>query len=184
MFRVASGPWRATARPLQPGRWSAASARSDTGTCQEGKRRLFSPVVTSSGRHAHNPDGLDLGNGLICRAGGNQATITRFAAVRDGTSQTFAVGETVPEWCQHTWWYWFSATTATCAIPLNYKKQPDLQVSMEGDWWHKYSFLSQHAGGAHFAMVDGSVRFVSDSISRDVYRALATISAAESVPQF
>jgi prepilin-type processing-associated H-X9-DG protein len=94
------------------------------------------------------------------------------------------VGESVPEWCRHTWWYWFNAVAATCAIPLNYKPEPDLQVAMEGDWWHNYSFLSRHSGGAHFALVDGSVKFVSASIDRDTYRALATVDASEAVPEF
>jgi prepilin-type N-terminal cleavage/methylation domain-containing protein/prepilin-type processing-associated H-X9-DG protein len=145
---------------------------------------LFSPVTSKSGRNANNPDGLDHCNGLVCRGGDNQPTTTRVADVRDGTSHTFAVGESVPEWCRHTWWYWFNAVAATCAIPLNYKPEPDLQVAMEGDWWHNYSFLSRHSGGAHFALVDGSVKFVSASIDRDTYRALATVDASEAVPEF
>lgn len=145
---------------------------------------LFGPVTSSAGRNANNPDGLDHCNGLICRGGGNLPTMTRVADVRDGTSHTFALGESVPEWCRHTWWYWFNAVTATCAIPLNYKKDPDLQAAMEGDWWHNYSFLSRHSGGAFFGMTDGSVRFVSDSIDRNTYRALGTINASEHIAEF
>jgi prepilin-type processing-associated H-X9-DG protein len=55
---------------------------------------------------------------------------------------------------------------------------------MEGDWWHNYSFLSRHPGGASFALVDGSVRFVSENITRDTYRALGTIQAEEMVAEF
>jgi prepilin-type processing-associated H-X9-DG protein len=117
-------------------------------------------------------------------SGPNRLVTTRLRDVRDGTSSTFALGESVPEWCRHTWWYWFNASTATCAIPLNYQQQPDLQVFMEGDWWHNYSFLSRHPGGANFALVDGSVRFVSENIGRETYRALGTIQADEVVGEF
>lgn len=135
----------------------------------------FAPVPSVTGEL----DGLDHGDGLISRGGNNQGVTRRISDVRDGTSQTFAVGESVPEWCRHTWWYWFNATTATCAIRLNYKMQPDLQVWAEGDWFNNYSFLSRHAGGGHFALVDGSVRFVSQEINLSVYRALGTIRSRD-----
>lgn len=165
-----------------PGMWGVQNYKACAGS--NWNWGLFSPAMSASGRNANNPDGLDHGNGLICRGGDTPPTTSRLADVRDGTSHTFALGETVPERCRHTWWYWFNATTATCAIPLNYKKEPDLQTQNEGDWWHNYSFLSRHSGGANFALVDGSVRYVSDSISRDVYRALGTIDAAEQVSEF
>jgi prepilin-type N-terminal cleavage/methylation domain-containing protein/prepilin-type processing-associated H-X9-DG protein len=155
----------------------------------------FSPLVSTTGRNANTPDGLDHGNGMIWRgytgiggaaiAGrGGPPPATHAVYVRDGLSHTFAVGETVPEWCRHTWWYWFNATTATCAIPLNYRKLPDLQAAGEGDWPENYSFLSRHSGGGQFGLADGSVRFVSESIDLNVYRALGTISAGEVAPAF
>jgi prepilin-type N-terminal cleavage/methylation domain-containing protein/prepilin-type processing-associated H-X9-DG protein len=143
----------------------------------------YGPVVSLRGRNAGNPNGLDFGNGLICR-GGPGPIVTRPADVRDGASQTFAIGEAVPEWCRHTWWFWFNATTATCGLPPNHFMKPDLQVAGEGNWWENYSFNSRHPGGVHFAMVDGSVRFISDSINVFVYWDLATISGGEPVGDF
>lgn len=35
---------------------------------------------------------------------------------------------------------------------------------------------SSHVGGAHFALADGSVRFLSDNISIDVFRALGQMA--------
>lgn len=43
------------------------------------------------------------------------------------------------------------------------------------------TFRSQHPGGTHFAMVDGSVHFISENIDFDVYRALSTRAGGEIV---
>jgi prepilin-type processing-associated H-X9-DG protein len=40
---------------------------------------------------------------------------------------------------------------------------------------------SHHPGGANFLAGDGSVHFVSENISLDVYKALATVDGAENV---
>ncbi|NBS33323.1 MAG: DUF1559 domain-containing protein [Planctomycetia bacterium] len=97
--------------------------------------------------------------------------------------QTFAVGETVPEWCNHTSWFFFNHATATCGVPLNYRIEQGsaFLASAHGDWSRNYSFFSRHPGGGSFAFVDGSVAFIQDSIAIDVYRQLATISGGESV---
>jgi type II secretory pathway pseudopilin PulG len=182
-----SNPGAMTFRSNVPGLWGVQNYKACAGSNWEWGP--FSPVVSTVGRNANNPDGLDHCNGLMCRngqldVGPNRLITTRLRDVRDGTSNTFALGETVPEWCRHTWWYWFNASTATCAIPLNYQTRPDLQVAMEGDWWHNYSFLSRHHGGAHFALVDGSARFVSENINQQTYRDLATIQGNEVVGDF
>ena len=45
-----------------------------------------------------------------------------------------------------------------------------------------YSFRSLHSGGANFAMADGSVRFVRDSIPLNNYRAAASVDGRETLP--
>ena len=146
----------------------------------------YGPVVSTSGRNANDPDGLEHCNGLICRNGAIDASshglfTTRLRDVRDGTSTTFAAGESVPEWSWHTWWFSFNASTATCAIPLNSWYFPEDSLD---DWWNNYGFLSRHPQGANFGMVDGSVRFVSENISIRVYHQLGTIQGGEVVGDF
>jgi hypothetical protein len=165
-----------------PGTWGVQNYKASSGSNWAWGK--FSPITSESGRNSGDPDGLDHCNGFMCRNGhleapGSTLFITRKSDVTDGLSNTFAIGECVPEWSRHTWWAWFNATTATTAIPLNYQMQPDRQVENEGDWWHNASFMSRHPGGAHFGMVDGAARFVSENVDLLIYRELGTMQAKD-----
>jgi prepilin-type N-terminal cleavage/methylation domain-containing protein len=138
------------------------------------------------GRFAGDTHGLCRGNGLLFA--GTYAenpcpkpVVTDFTCVRDGLSNTFALGETVAEWTRWAWWFSYNGSTGTCAIPLNYRLgQVDLHAAWD-DWGRNYGFYSGHPGGAQFAMCDAAVRFVPDSVDLGVYRGLATISGQEQV---
>lgn len=141
-------------------------------------------VAQLTGKWPSDANGLDRGNGIITRNSDNQVlNYTRMANITDGTSLTFAIGEAVPSWCQHTWWWWFNGATATCGIPLNYRiGYGDGQLkAWTGDWNRNYSFFSRHPGGGQFALCDASTHFVTDSIDITLYRQLATINGSESV---
>lgn len=151
-----------------------------------------SPAQFNTSRWGVTNNGLDRGNGFIFRGNGFPYT-TAFRNVTDGTSNTFAIGESVPKYCVHTWWWWFNGVTATCSIPLNappvctsnpQASKDQLLVQCAGDWPNNYSFYSQHTGGGHFALVDGSVRFVSDNIDLGLYRSLSTIDGGEVIGEF
>jgi len=43
------------------------------------------------------------------------------------------------------------------------------------------AFRSQHPGGAQFALTDGSVRFVAETIEHSVYQAVSTRAQGEAV---
>lgn len=134
-------------------------------------------------------NGLDRGNGIIFR--GNVFPVANgFRDVKDGPAYTFGIGEAVPEWCTHTWWWWCNGTTGTCSVPLNVDAQhPNCQTGRRnvdlfcarGDWPNNYSFMSRHDGGAHFAMIDGSARFISQTVDYNTYRAMGTIRNDEVV---
>ena len=101
----------------------------------------------------------------------------RLANVLDGTSNTFMVGEDVPE--EHIWSTAFYANGdwSSCHIPLNFYPDPPRR----GDYFDVVSFRSRHPGGAHFCMADGSVQFISETIEHATYRALSTRDGGEAV---
>ncbi len=136
----------------------------------------FAPVTTTAGRNSGNTDGMDHCTGIICRGGDIAPVSTRITDVKDGTSTTFAVGEADPEWCWHSWWYWFNGSTATAAVPLNFFRSVE---DTDDDWFYNYAFASRHPGGAHFCFVDGHVEFVSEKTDRNVYRGMSTIQGGE-----
>lgn len=132
------------------------------------------------GRNANNTDGFNHGNGIIFR-NWIVPLDTRLRHITDGTSKTFAVGEAVAWWCGWSEWGWSNGSTATCGIPLNYRKGLlDLHTVWD-DYSRNFGYHSMHDGGGQFAMCDGSVHFISDEIDFTVYRALATLSSDEQV---
>jgi prepilin-type processing-associated H-X9-DG protein len=126
---------------------------------------------------------LNEGDGLICE-GRNAAVVTQMANVQDGPSNTFALGETVAGWTKWAWWYSHNAVTGTCAIPLNYQVPGISREANIVDWYHNYGFMSRHSGGAHFAFVDGHVKFINQAIDSATYRQLATIAGGEVPGEF
>lgn len=147
----------------------------------------FAPFANSCATCKRNPntgDGINAGNGFICRRTGGTSLTTAMADISDGTSNTFAVGEVLPSFCNHSWWYNPNANTGTCGVPLNHYAPPQNPVIAVGTWPENYSFASEHRGGGQFCLADGGVRFISENIDFVLYRSLATISGGEaaSVP--
>jgi prepilin-type N-terminal cleavage/methylation domain-containing protein/prepilin-type processing-associated H-X9-DG protein len=126
-------------------------------------------------------NGLENGDGVFWRADIRKGSL-RLSDITDGTSNTFMIGEDVPEMILWNAWAYSNGAIGTCAIPPNTGIViPALGPSGAGNWPERYSFRSRHPGGLQFALADGSVRFVPQSIPLQVYRALATISGGEVV---
>ncbi|QDT99684.1 putative major pilin subunit [Gimesia aquarii] len=169
---------------ILPGRSNVGDERAVTSyKAVSGNNWAWGGFVHSdpTGRNAGNTNGLDWGNGFMCRNGSSKVNITRVRDVTDGMSGTFFVGEALPRECSHNWWWWFNASTANCAVPLNHYINNTFTA---GDWGRNYSFASRHEGGAHFLMGDGAVRFISENIDTGTYRALASIQSGETIGDF
>jgi prepilin-type processing-associated H-X9-DG protein len=131
-------------------------------------------------------NGLEKGDGLFWRADIRYGSL-KITSITDGTSNTFMIGEDVPELIQWNAWSYTNAANGTCAIPPNTGvtvptgDPPSLGSSDHWNWPERYSFRSRHPGGLQFAYADGSVHFIADSIPLQTYRALATIKGGEDV---
>ena len=111
-----------------------------------------------------------------------------FADIRDGTSNTFFVGEAPKKCTDHAngWWYFNSldGAQAATATPLNtmttcVSSQTEAEKRLyihphctnKGQWNFSWGFRSFHPSGANFLLGDGSVQFINDSINREIYLA-------------
>lgn len=102
-------------------------------------------------------------NGLLGRD-----SARRLRDVTDGASNTFLVGEVIHydfNWDPTLFGHFHLPRAACCTLKLvrhgNRTLNPDASATVDEK---REGFSSLHAGGAHFAMCDGSVRFVSESI--------------------
>jgi len=153
---------------------------------KSGKFKHRKKDIGLRGRYASSYDGMDQGDGPICRGYGGQngsATLTSMGDLRDGVSHTFIAGEAVPDWCKWSAWYWWDGSTATCAIPLNYRPEGKTREENGQDKMNCYSFMSNHPGGGNFVYGDGHVKFIRDEIKLEIYRAAATIDGKEIVDE-
>jgi prepilin-type N-terminal cleavage/methylation domain-containing protein len=102
------------------------------------------------------------------------------ASVIDGTSNTFLLGETdfVPRGVPSTtyggvWAYgYIGYAWGTTFHPFNKHDWPTTTTPYG-------AFRSQHTGGANFALTDGSIRFVRDTIAKSTYDAFGTRAGGE-----
>ena len=99
--------------------------------------------------------------------------------VTDGLSNTFMLGEDVPEENNRSAAYYANGDWASCHAPPNYFPHP----STPNDWWNVVSFRSRHPNGLYFCFADGSVRFVAESISHTAYRNQSTKDGGD-VPSY
>ena len=97
------------------------------------------------------------------------------AAMRDGLSNTFVVGEDVPLHNAHSALYYANGDYASCHQPLNFFPNPP----DPHNWPRVMSFRSMHAQGANFLLGDGSVRFVRQTIDFTAYRQACTKNGGE-----
>jgi prepilin-type N-terminal cleavage/methylation domain-containing protein/prepilin-type processing-associated H-X9-DG protein len=127
-----------------------------------------------------------------------EASQVRFADVTDGASNTLLFGERnhwdpnydrlCPNDTLITNGWWAYAGTAdvllSAAVPLNYHVPATATTCDDIKADRLCAFGSRHPGGANFAMTDGAVRFLSDTMALTVLRGLSTRAAGELIGDF
>jgi prepilin-type N-terminal cleavage/methylation domain-containing protein len=140
--------------------------------------------ATSTCAKGDAANGGSANNGIIY-----PASRTTMKEVVDGTSHTLIAGE-VSWLCgpQRIWTvggasaanldtYIYTAKNIMWPLNTAYREQPGTAFSGYAN--NDISFGSMHHGGAHFAMCDGSVQFVNESIQLDVLKAMASRRSSE-----
>lgn len=114
-------------------------------------------------------------NGLFYR--NNYLEPMGLKSITDGTSNTLMIGEDVPSQNAHSVAFCANGDWSVCHAPPNYFRKPPTP----SDWPNVMTFRSLHPGGLQFALADGSVRFISQTIAWDLWRALSTREGGEAV---
>ena len=101
----------------------------------------------------------------------------QFNMVTDGLSNTIMLGETLPR--ENMFMSAFAANFA--GAPTNIPINEPVHTPPGQTTWYEYDggFKSRHPGGANFAMADGSVTFLSETINFQLYNALGTRAGGE-----
>jgi prepilin-type processing-associated H-X9-DG protein len=108
----------------------------------------------------------------------------KIGTVSDGTSHTFMIGEDLPDYNNHSTAYYANGDWCSCNIPLNnlLTQDPESAAYKFLNWAEQQGFKSRHPGGAQFCLVDGSVRFVSESMDNQSYRVACSRNGGEPLP--
>jgi hypothetical protein len=102
-----------------------------------------------------------------------------FDDCRDGTTHTFLIGETLPNWTQFMLYFNSHLSAASTNIPPNYFKINPQGCENPAPCYtsgigrpcipDRSGFNSLHPAGLLMAMTDGSVHFVSETIDYEVW---------------
>lgn len=116
--------------------------------------------------------------GAICR----NSVGTPLRKFIDGVSNTYLLGETLPTHSVYNSLFAENFPVGSTHIPLNHMESDELGT-LEKKHWTQAGFKSSHPSLVHFAMTDGSVQGVNDSIDKYVYNAYGTRAGGETVTE-
>jgi prepilin-type N-terminal cleavage/methylation domain-containing protein len=111
------------------------------------------------------------------------------SACRDGTSNTFFLGETLPIYSSLHMYFASHMHIGTSNPPPNYHKiytacPKSRSARLDTCYAYMGGFMSEHPGGLHMVLTDASVRFVSDSIDYVTWCYLGDRTDGKTVGQY
>ena len=169
------------------------------------------PGDFARGNYAGFFGNLDYGSAFPPTATGHKAAafsvnrVVRIADIRDGTSNTMAIGETLTgtnssEDYRGVFWYdhagcsqiytKFTPNASSSDVFLSMwctstTNQPDQNLpctaGASNDSTDTAASRSRHPGGVHVGLCDGSVHFVSNSVELTIWQSLGSIAGNEAI---
>jgi prepilin-type N-terminal cleavage/methylation domain-containing protein/prepilin-type processing-associated H-X9-DG protein len=109
----------------------------------------------------------------------------RMSSVLDGTGSTLAIGESQTITTTSRGIFWGYTYTSYALRSFRWRNPETFNndyTACGGTNSCKRAFGSMHPGGAQFALVDGSVRFISQSTDLDILCYMSSIAGRESTP--
>ena len=141
---------------------------------------------TSSSRYYCS---YDKGDGMFSQGSGIRMLTLNLRSVVDGTSNTLLAGEKTVfpsgsvsppgfgnDGTNYSGWLSQWGSVSSVSHGINYPGRASYCTGIQ--------YGSRHVGGAQFALVDGSVRFISQNVSWSVLAALATKNSGDVVGDF
>jgi prepilin-type N-terminal cleavage/methylation domain-containing protein len=188
------------------GGWAQASYSGSLGSQQtpsnNGACNIFfnGGSLANAGVNYENPGGQS-GHGNTADPSQISGMFSRFGMVigmqhvTDGTSNTFFVGEILHVCTDHGegWWSRNGGANAhaSTSVPLNNmttcpnsQKVTHAACTSPDNWNFSWGFRSKHPGGAQFLLVDGSSRFVSETIDYMTYQRLGARGDGQPIGAF
>jgi len=122
----------------------------------------------------------------------------KLGQISDGTTNTIAFGEVRPQcssWYNAGWGSMLGVVASTMP-PINFDScstsyivSPSNPACGAGSGYYDnhntaMGFKSKHAGGSHFVMCDGAVRFVAENIGYDLYQRLGDRRDGRSIANY
>lgn len=157
-----------------------------------GHKARFDPYVSWSAWYEPHGNSANRSSilGLFSRLGYS----SRLQEITDGSSQVIAMGEHRPSCADHGGdWSNFNSLWIATTAPINYPTCPEDLLGASPGWcspdplkvnhnWNtSLGFKSRHKGGAHFLMMDGTVRFLNQNIDYATYRFLGARNDGQAI---
>ena len=113
-----------------------------------------------------------------------QDTHVLLTEIIDGTSNTLMAAERsqIEPGGTNSYRSWIRGCNGGCGASKNVTNPINSANYNGSNNFNDISFGSTHTGGANFVLADGSVRFISQTIDMNVYKAAASRNSGEALP--